>query len=142
MHAEAYGLARSFYEQLPDFKTNNVTTGAFGAGLTAQIVPGWFDVQASGLTGKGIGRYGSGQLPDATFNANGHIVPIQETIALVGGIVQATKDLDIYTYGGMSTKTGRPPAPSVMATRCSSTPAAKQRGRLSPARATRDFWRR
>ncbi len=100
MHAEAFGMARSFYEQLPDFKTNNITTGAFGAGLTAQIIPGWFDMQASGLTGKGIGRYGSGQLPDATFNANGHIVPIQETIALVGGIVHATKNLDVYTYGG------------------------------------------
>ena len=100
IHAEAYGLARSFYEQLGDLKTNNLTTGAVGAGLIAQVIPGLFDVQASGLTGKGIGRYGSGQLPDATFNTVGHIEPIEETIALVGGIVHATKDLDLWAYGG------------------------------------------
>jgi hypothetical protein len=100
LHAEAYGLARSFYEQLPDFKTNNVTTAGVGFGLSAQIVPGLLDVQASGLSGRGVGRYASGQLPDATFNANGHIVPIKETIALVGGILHPTKSLDLYIFGG------------------------------------------
>ena len=100
VHAEVYGLARSFYEQLGDEKTNNITTGAVGGGLIAQVIPGLFDVQASGLTGKGVGRYGSGQLPDATFNTNGHIEPIAETIALVGGIVHVNKDLDLWAYGG------------------------------------------
>ena len=100
VHAEVFGIARDFYEQLGDLKTNDITTGAVGAGLIAQVVPGWFDIQASGMTGKGIGRYGSGQLPDATFSTNGHIEPIGETIALVGGIFHATKSLDIYTYGG------------------------------------------
>ena len=100
IHAEVFGMARSFYEQLASFKTNDITTGAFGAGLLAQVVPGWFDFQASGLTGKGIGRYGSGQLPDATYNTNGHIEPIQETIALLGGTLHATKTLDFYGYGG------------------------------------------
>jgi hypothetical protein len=100
VHAEVLGLARSFYEQLADYKTNNLTTAAVGAGLTAQVIPGWFDIQASGLTGKGIGRYGSGQLPDATFNADGRIEPIEETIALVGGTVHATKDLDLWVLGG------------------------------------------
>jgi hypothetical protein len=100
VHGEVFGLARSFYEQLPDFKTNNLTTGAFGAGFIAQLIPGWLDVQASGLTGKGVGRYGSGQLPDATFNVNGHIEPITETLALVGATVHATKALDLWAYAG------------------------------------------
>jgi len=100
VHAEVFGMARSFYEQLANLKTNNITTGAFGGGFIAQVLPGWFDVQASALNGKGIGRYGTSQLPDVTFNTNGHIEPIEETIALLGGTVHATKDLDIYAYGG------------------------------------------
>ena len=100
VHAEVFGIARSFYEQLGDLKTNDITTGAVGAGIIAQVIPELFDIQASGMTGKGIGRYGSGQLPDATFNTNGHIEPIGETIALVGGIVHATKSLDLWVYGG------------------------------------------
>ena len=100
VHAEVLGMARSFYEQLPNLTSRNTTTGAFGAGLTAQIVPGLFDIQASGLTGRGIGRYGSGQLPDATLDSNGDIVPIQETIVLLGGIVHVTKTLDLWVYGG------------------------------------------
>ena len=100
VHAEVLGIARSFYEQLADYKTNNLTTAAIGAGLTAQVVPGLFDIQASGLSGKGIGRYGSGQLPDATFSTNGHIEPIEETIALVGGTLHATRTLDLWVLGG------------------------------------------
>ncbi|MGC1303123.1 MAG: hypothetical protein WA840_12175 [Caulobacteraceae bacterium] len=100
IHAEVFGLARSFYEQLGNLKSNSITTGAFGAGLIAVVIPGWVDVQATGMTGKGIGRYGSGQLPDATFSTNGHIQPIEETIALIGGTLHATKTTDIYTYAG------------------------------------------
>ena len=100
IHAEVYGMARSFYEQLGTLKTNSLTTAAVGGGFSVQVIPGLFDAQASGLTGKGIGRYGSGQLPDATFSSNGHIEPIEETIALVGGIVHATRDLDLWAYGG------------------------------------------
>ena len=100
VHLEVLGLARSFYEQLATFKTNDVTTAAVGAGFTAQLIPGLLDVQASGLTGKGIGRCGSGQLPDVTFNTTGRIEPIHETIALVGGALHVTKSLDLWAFGG------------------------------------------
>lgn len=100
VHAEVYGLARDFYEELPTFKTNNTEAGGVGFGLSAQVIPKLFDVQASGLFGRGIGRYGSGQLPDVTFNPNGDVVPIKESIALVGGIVHATPSLDIWSYAG------------------------------------------
>ena len=106
VHAEVLGMARSFYEQLPTFTSRDTTTGAFGAGLTAQIIPGLFDIQASGLTGRGIGRYGSGQLPDATLDSNGDIVPIKETIVLVGGIVHVTPLLDLWVYGGQEREKG------------------------------------
>ncbi len=100
VHGEVYGIARSFYEQLGNFKTNNTETVGIGGGVIAQVIPGLFDVQASGLTGQGVGRYGSGQLPDATFDASGHIKPIHETLALVGGTVHATKGLDLWAYAG------------------------------------------
>ena len=75
-------------------------TGAFGYGLAFQVVPGLFDVQASGLWGSGIGRYASGQLPDVTFSPDGRIQPIRENILLLGGIVHATKALDLWSYAG------------------------------------------
>jgi hypothetical protein len=100
VHAEVFGLNRSFYEELADFQKRNINTTAVGAGLSLQVVPNWFDLQASGLTGKGIGRYGSGQLPDVTFDTHGVIRPIEETIVLVGGIVHATRTLDLWAYGG------------------------------------------
>jgi hypothetical protein len=100
VHAEVLGLERSFYEQLATLQNKTLNTGALGAGLTVQVIPGWFDFQASGLTGKGIGRYGSGQLPDVTFNTNGVIEPIEETIVLVGGTVHATKSLDLWAFAG------------------------------------------
>lgn len=100
IHAEAYGLARSYYEQLATLKNYDTTSLSFGGGLSAQVIPGLFDIQVSGLSGKGIGRYGSGQLPDVTFSPSGHIEPITETIALVGGIVHATPSLDLWGYAG------------------------------------------
>ena len=100
VHAEVYGIARSFYEELATFKTNNVTTAGLGAGLTGQVLPGLLDIRLSGLTGKGVGRYGSGQLPDATFAANGKIEPIEETLALAGATLHATRSLDLWVLGG------------------------------------------
>jgi hypothetical protein len=36
------------------------------------------------MTGRGIGRYGASQLPDVTFNSDGSLAPIQETMLLAG----------------------------------------------------------
>ena len=66
VHAEFYGLARQFSDVLTSAVgpsgsgTHEVWGGGFGGGIVAQVVPGWFDVQFSGLTGSGIGRYGFG----------------------------------------------------------------------------------
>ena len=54
----------------------------------------------SGLTGRGIGRYGASQLPDVTFNANGSLAPIQETMLLAGAIWHALPGLTVYAYAG------------------------------------------
>jgi hypothetical protein len=64
------------------------------------IVPKVLEAYFSGLTGRGIGRYGASQLPDVTFNANGSLAPIQETILLAGAIWHALPGLTVYSYAG------------------------------------------
>jgi len=103
VHAEVYGLYRNFYARVGDtggIGNESTSGGGVGAGIFAQIVPSVLDLQLSGLTGKGIGRYGSGQLPDATFGVDGSIHPINEWQALVGLTAHVGTRLDIYAYGG------------------------------------------
>ena len=66
-HVEVFGLYRSFYERL-NYTNENSSGGGFGGGLNVPLVPGFLDFQVSGLAGKGIGRYGAGQLSDVTFD--------------------------------------------------------------------------
>ena len=47
-----------------------------------------------------IEKGGAAQLPDVTFNANGSLAPIRETMLLTGVIWHAIPGLDIYGYAG------------------------------------------
>ena len=98
-HLEAFGLGRAFTARVGT-NEENVYTGGVGGGLLGPIVPGLLDVHASFLTGKGVGRYETSQLPDVTFNSAGVIKPIQETDFMVGAVLHPTKMLDIYSYAG------------------------------------------
>jgi hypothetical protein len=108
VHMEAYGLLRDFYDRTdPTIATvsqvgnHDVFGGGFGGGIVAELWPKIVDVQFSGLTGNGIGRYGTSGLPDVTFNSTtGAIQPIAETQLLAGVIVHPTSWLDIYGYAG------------------------------------------
>ena len=111
VHLEAYGVLRDFYERtdpVPGAATTilpagnrDVFGGGFGGGIVAEIVPKIVDAQFSGLTGSGIGRYGTSGLPDVTYNAlTGALQPINETQLLAGLIVHPTSWLDIYGYAG------------------------------------------
>jgi hypothetical protein len=103
LHLEATGILRDFYAQVTEAgvpEGEDTTGGGVGGGAILNVVPKYFDVQISGLTGKGIGRYGSGQLPDASFGTNGQLHPIQETELMAGGIIHAGPKLDIYGYAG------------------------------------------
>ncbi len=71
-----------------------------GGGVIVPLVPHLLDVQASFLTGKGIGRYGTSQLPDVTFNNLGKIEPLVETDVLVGATLHPTRSLDVYGFAG------------------------------------------
>jgi len=107
LHVEAYGLYRSFYERL-NGANDNSNGGGFGAGLTFQILPGLLDFQVSGLAGKGVGRYGSGQLTDVTVNQAGVIRPISEVLGLAGLTLHATPKLDFYAYVGEEKESAQP----------------------------------
>jgi hypothetical protein len=65
------------------------------------VVPKYLDLQASFMYGRGIGRYGSGQLPDVTIAPDGSLAPITALHALVGLVVHPVEGLDIYSYAGV-----------------------------------------
>jgi len=98
-HLEAYGLYRSFYERL-NYSNQSASGAGFGAGLIVPLIPKILDFQVSGLAGKGIGRYGSGQLADVTFDPAGNIRPISEIEAMAGLTLHPTPKLDIYLFAG------------------------------------------
>ena len=105
VHIEGFALQRTFTARENGSATvtgNNVNKGAasFGGAINVQVIPGYVDAMFSGMSGKGIGRYGSAQLPDVTFDADGTIHPIHETVLLAGLILHPTKMLDIYGYAG------------------------------------------
>ena len=58
------------------------------------------DFGVSALYGRGIGRYGTGQLADVTIRPNGQLAPILQGQALASLEIHATPRLDIYLYGG------------------------------------------
>lgn len=99
IHVEAYGLYSSYFERL-NGENDNEQGGGFGGGLIIPVVPRFLDFQVSGLVGKGIGRYGSGQLPEVTFDTAGTIQPIHEIIAMSGLTFHAGRRLDFYLFAG------------------------------------------
>jgi hypothetical protein len=104
-HYEIYGLGRAFQSRAAGIShlpsDNHLLLGG-GVGGSAQVpvIPGWIDAQASGLGGKGIGTYGSAQLPDVTTDQFGNVHAINEYQLLAGLIGHVMPGLDVYGYGG------------------------------------------
>jgi hypothetical protein len=116
IHMEVLGIFRQFNDRIiypfgtgtvngffgaPIVNHNNQTVGdAVGGSILVPIIPKVLDARFSGLTGRGIGRYGASQLADATFKSDGSLAPIPETILLAGLTWHALPGLDFYTYAG------------------------------------------
>ena len=111
LHLEVYGIYRDFYDRtlaaagnalgLPVGNQNaDHSGGGIGGTITWNAIPKMLDLQATALTGSGIGRYGSGQLPDATFRPDGTLAPINETTWMAGATWHIMPLLDLYTYDG------------------------------------------
>ena len=119
IHMEAFGLYRDL---LTNVNYNNVaalapstnavpggyaassnqnTTGyGVGAGLIVPIIPRTLDGQISGLIGRGIGRYTSSGLPDATVNGNGSLKALGAADALAGLTYHVTPSFDLFGFAG------------------------------------------
>lgn len=61
-----------------------IVTRKINSPLILPVIPHYFDFQGSIVSGKGIGRYGTSQLPDYTTHSDGSISAIRSTKALVG----------------------------------------------------------
>ncbi|WP_091684413.1 hypothetical protein [Methylocapsa palsarum] len=99
IHLEGFGLFRDFYSQV---NNSNQDVAGWGAGgsMLVSLLPKQLELQFSGMTGRGIGRYGSAQLSDVAFNWNGAISPLQQTMLFAGLTFHPTPDLDMYVYAG------------------------------------------
>ncbi len=106
-HYEIKALGRVMRDRIFDSVdafggTRNSTTEAGGVGAAAVwSFPKVVDIGVSGLWGRGIGRYGTSQLADATLRADGTIVPIRAAHALLSIEAHPDRKLDIDAYGGL-----------------------------------------
>ena len=111
LHMEVFGMYRDYYDRVYALAGNqaglavgnnnqDTSSGGVGAGVTWTAIPKLLDLEASALTGRGIGRYGSGQLPDAVVGPDGRLKPLAETMFLAGATVHATSALDLYFFAG------------------------------------------
>jgi hypothetical protein len=113
IHLEAFGLYTDVYDRVSNatplgaatsllsFNSNRDTAGwGAGGGLIVPVLPRLLDIQASGMVGRGIGRYGTSQLGEVVANPDGSLDPLPEAMFLGGAILHATPQLDIYAYGG------------------------------------------
>jgi hypothetical protein len=106
-HFEIKAVGRVFRDRFVDpagTAGGSHTNSAFGGGMGASAFLTFskaFDLGINALAGKGIGRYGTSGLPDATINPDGSLAPIKAAHALVTLDVHATPQLDVYGYGGV-----------------------------------------
>jgi len=100
-HFEVYDLLRNFASTTGLTTVNNTTTNAVGGGVVLPFIPDHLTLQVSGLYGRGIGRYGSGQLADITTSSNGADVPLTEAQLLAGLTCDPTSEWTFYGYYGL-----------------------------------------
>jgi hypothetical protein len=116
-HYELFGVQRFFTDNVftcfggPCVAGSTVLAGTaaeqntFGWGVGGSVllplVPKYLEFTGSALYGKGIGRYGAGQLPDVTIGLDGSLSPLTVLTAMVGLIGHPWEGLDVYAYAGM-----------------------------------------
>jgi chaperonin cofactor prefoldin len=78
---------------------DSVNGGGVGANARITLFK-QLDLGAHALAGQGVGRYGTGGLPDATVHANGTLAPLRSYQGL-GTLEWHTKRIDIYSNFGL-----------------------------------------
>jgi hypothetical protein len=115
-HYEIFGLQRFFTDNtlncfggcvagstvMNGTTANKTATGAgVGGSVLLPLIPKYLEFTGSILYGRGIGRYGAGQLPDVTIAADGSLTPLVGLAAMVGLIAHPWEGLDVYAYAGL-----------------------------------------
>jgi hypothetical protein len=103
-HYELFGLARFFKEErviAGGSGSVTATGGGVGAAASLPLIPGRMELLGNVLAGYGIGRYGPGGLPDATYKADGSPEPLPEIQASIGVVGHPTPKLDLFAFGGI-----------------------------------------
>jgi hypothetical protein len=106
VHVEGFGVYRTFTDQVAnvfvpsDISNQSVGAGSGGGSILVSVLPKQLEFQFSAATGRGVGRYGTAQLGDVTFNANGTLDPVRQTNFLAGLIWHPTSQFDVYAYAG------------------------------------------
>ena len=108
VHLEAVGIYKNSTSYVNysggtpySFSTqHNSTGGGVGGAIVATIIPGKLDILAKADYGRGLGRYTSTGLPDATVTSDGIIHDLRGISAMVGGIAHVTPSFDVYAYAG------------------------------------------
>lgn len=77
---------------------NSFNVGGFGANARMTLFK-QLDIGAHFLTGEGVGRYGTGGLPDSTVHADGTLAPLRSYQGLAT-VEWHTKRLDFYANAG------------------------------------------
>jgi hypothetical protein len=115
VHLEAFAIGRAFYDRVllntataasnaagVALGNNDHSTwgGGVGGSIALNLIPKYVDLQGSVIGGSGIGRYGSGGLPDVTSDATGALKPIPENMWMAGVTVHPVPQIDVYLFGG------------------------------------------
>ncbi len=103
-HFEAFALGRVFNDRISTVGAGTnytVLGGGFGGDALIHVIPKYVDFHISGLVGDGVGRYGTSQLPDATFNSAGHPVALPGYSGYAGVVGHPDADNDLYAYFGV-----------------------------------------
>ena len=100
LHLEGFGISRTFTAVTTTGGKENRAGYGFGGGIALQAIPNVLDLEFTGISGKGIGRYAASTLADITFDSSGGIHPVKEVALLAGATAHITKMLDVYGYAG------------------------------------------
>jgi hypothetical protein len=98
-HYELFGITRWFRDRAA-FANQTTNSSGLGGSVLLPLIPKQLDFQASFLVGKGMGRFGSGQLADVTTDNLGHFIALPYKSVLLGVVAHPTALLDLYGYAG------------------------------------------
>lgn len=104
-HFEFDGIMRFFHDrtnQVGQGQNHTAIGGGVGGAFLLPLIPRRLFFQANGMWGYGIGRYGSAQLPDYTFNSQGGPNPLEQASVMFGMYGNVTPKLRLYGYAGMN----------------------------------------